>query len=274
MPELPEVETIKNELSKKIIGKKIKDIEIFSESSINYKKDDFRKIAINLSINKIERRAKILIVELSDHYNFLIHLKLTGQLIYVEKNLEISKKHTQIIFHFSSGDHLLFNDLRKFGYVKLLKDEELKSYFINEKIGVEPLEGIFTLEKFKELLRNKRGKIKVALMDQKFIAGLGNIYSAEVCFYAYVNPNRIVSSLEEKEINLLFEGIKKILTEAIKYKGSSVDTYVDIYGEKGKFVPLLKVYGRKGKKCYRCGGIIKSISLGGRGTYFCPQCQK
>jgi formamidopyrimidine-DNA glycosylase len=204
---------------------------------------------------------------------------MSGQLIYqLISHPELdsgSLKHTHIIYTFADGSKLFHNDLRKFGFVKLIKTSEVPEYLKKEGYGPEPLENDFTLKIFKALLaKRSRKKIKPTLMDQTFIAGIGNIYADEICFYAGVRPTRIISTLGEKEIKKLFAGIKKILFEAIKYRGTSADQYLDAEGKEGKYAPRLKVYGRKGKKCLRCGGIIQKIKLNGRGTYFCPRCQK
>lgn len=271
MPELPEVETIKLELEEKIRGKKIKDVEIGLPKIINISTKKFKETIKGLEVKNILRRAKLLIIKFSDNWNLVIHLKMTGQLIYNGQK----EKHTHLIFYFADGDKLLFNDLRQFGYLKLLQDEKLKDLFCDDKIGPEPLEKDFTLEVFKNLLSKKpRQKIKPLLMDQSFIAGIGNIYAQEICFYARVAPKRVAGSLKEKEIKDIYEGIKIILLSAIKHKGSSVDNYRDIYGKKGGYVPLLKVYQRKGEKCFRCEGKIEEIRLNGRGTSYCPKCQK
>ncbi|TSC95729.1 MAG: formamidopyrimidine-DNA glycosylase [Parcubacteria group bacterium Athens1014_10] len=271
MPELPEVETIKLELEGKIKGKKIKEIKIKLPKIINLSVKKFQSILRGLKIEQIKRRAKLLIINLSDNWNLIIHLKLTGQLIYNAK----PEKHTHLIFYFNGGNNLLFNDLRKFGWIKLLKNNDLEKLLIKEKYGPEPLEKNFTLKIFKNLLfKKKNKKIKPLLMEQNFIAGLGNIYAQEICFYARVRPDRKKETLKENEIEKLFHGIKKILSAAIKRKGTSIDSYLDIYGKKGNYVPFLKVYQREGKKCFRCGEIIKEIKLAGRGTSFCPECQK
>ncbi|PIU10853.1 formamidopyrimidine-DNA glycosylase [Candidatus Kuenenbacteria bacterium CG08_land_8_20_14_0_20_37_23] len=289
MPELPEVETIKRELKNKICGRKIKDIEVRLRKIVNVTPQEFKKRLIGKQILDVKRRAKLLMIELSGDERLLIHLKLTGQLIYErprgaslrgrqeirDKKQEMRGKHTHVIFYFEKGKMLLYNDLRQFGYIKLLKRDEALRVIEKMKFGPEPLDKKFTLEIFKEgLFKKARQKIKPLLMDQSFLAGLGNVYASEVCFYAEVNPQRTGSSLKDGEIGKIYEGIKEILQEAIKYKGSSVDTYLDIYGRKGGYMPHLKVYGREGKKCLRCGVKIKVIKLGGRSTYFCPKCQE
>lgn len=278
MPELPEVETIKNQLLKEIRGKKIKTAEIRLPKMIRGASvKEFKKIVEGVTIKNIDRRAKLLIIDLSNDYSLVIHLKLTGQIIYEKRRstkFEIGN-YAHIIYHFTDGSMLIHNDMRQFGYVKLIKTEDLEKLFEKEKFGPEPLEKGFTLEKFKELLSKKpRQKIKPLLMDQKFLAGVGNVYIQEACWCAKILPTRIVKSLREKEMEALFNCLIAILKEAIKQKGSSVDTYVDISGQAGGYEAKLKVYGRENQKCSRCAGEIKRMTLAGRGTYYCPDCQK
>lgn len=277
MPELPEVETIKNQLKRKIVGKKIKAVEIRLAKMIQgLKAKEFEKLIKGAKIENVDRRAKLLIINLSNNYSLIIHLKLSGQIIYQSKTLNLkSKKHTHLIYYFTDGSILLHNDLRQFGWVRLIKTSELEKYFQKESFGPEPLAKDFTLEKFKELLNQKpRQKIKPLLMDQTFLAGIGNVYAQEACWGAKILPTRLVKTLEEKEITDLYHCLIKILKEAIRYHGSSVDDYLDAEGKEGEYVARLKVYGREGEKCSRCGEKIKKITLAGRGTYFCQSCQK
>jgi len=295
MPELPEVETIRRELLQDIKGKKIVSVEVLTPKIINCPTNEFIKIIKNAKIKDIQRRAKLLIIKLSNSYNLVVHLKLTGQFIYKFSAYDESipaagtgakgkrvpsyglqeKKYTRLIFTFENGDKLFFNDLRKFAFVKLLDNKELKELLTKENFGPEPLEKDFTLDIFQNLLtKKKKAKIKPLLMNQEFLAGIGNVYASESCFYAKILPTRPAGSLTKKEIKELYQGLRKILNAAIIRKGSSVDQYIDIYGKKGKYVPFLKVYGRQGKSCLRCGSKIKKITLAGRGTYFCSGCQK
>jgi len=277
MPELPEVETIKSQLAQRIKSKTIKKVEIKLAKMVrgaNVK--DFEKKVVGTKIKDIKRRAKLLLIELSNGYSLVIHLKLTGQLIYnpISNIQYLTSKYTHIIYYFTDGSKLLHNDMRQFGYVKLVKTKDLPKLFKEEKFGPEPLDKDFTLEKFKSLLKEKgRAKIKPLLMNQTFVAGIGNVYAQEACFNAKIKPTRTAGSLTNKEVKDLYERLKKILREAIKHKGSSVDTYVDAEGKQGGYVSFLKVYRREGKKCLRCGAKIKSIRLAGRGTCFCPKCQ-
>ena len=242
MPELPEVETIRRQLAGKIIGKKLEG----------------KKIA------KVRRRAKILMLDFTDGSSLAFHLKLTGQLIFNGQ----PSRYTRKVFNFDDGSRLIFNDARKFGWVKELKETKT----LEEKFGPEALD--IKLDTFFERLsRRPNAKIKTLLMDQKFIAGIGNIYSDEILFAAKVHPLRRVKTLSGKEVKKIFQNIKKILKKAIDHHGSSVEYYLDACGKKGDFVKYHKVYQREQKKCGRCGGIIKRIKIGGRSAHFCGKCQ-
>jgi formamidopyrimidine-DNA glycosylase len=243
MPELPEVETIRRQLSEKIVGKKLEGKKII----------------------RIRRRAKVLIFDFNDNTSLAFHLKLTGQLIYNGQPSHSTRK----VFNFSDGTRLIFNDVRKFGWWKKLK--ETKS--LEEKFGPEALEINFKI--FAERLsRRPKAKIKPLLMDQKFIAGIGNIYSDEILFAAGVRPLRLVKTLSEREKKSILLNIKKILKLAILHHGSSVNDYLDAAGQKGNFSRYHKVYQKEGKKCLRCNNIIERLKIGGRSAHFCPGCQK
>ncbi len=273
MPELPEVETLKRELSI-IVDKKFKLASIFASQLKNKK------------IISVERRAKILIITLSGEQKLLIHLKMTGQLIYQPKvgKLVIGGhpdpsadgnpfKYTRAEFIFTDQSKLYFNDLRKFGWLKLLNKTESEK--ILNKHGVEPLSKLFTFQNFQNLLQKyPNRKLKQFLLDQSLIAGLGNIYVDEACFLAKILPTRTVKSLTKLEQKNLHTSIIKILKLSIAKKGTSAKNYIRSDGTKGGFVPYLKVYGRKNEKCKRCKtGVIQKIKFAGRGTHFCENCQ-
>jgi len=276
MPELPEVQTIVNQLQKKIVGKKIKAIDIHLTKMIQgISSAKFKKTIIGSKIIGINRRAKLIIINFSNNYSLLIHLKLSGQIIYQLKKFIKIGKYSHLIYYFTDGSILVHNDMRQFGWVKMIKTVALEKYFQQEKFGPEPLDKKFTPEEFKRHLAHRRGgKIKPLLLDQKFIAGIGNIYAQEACFCAKILPFRIIKTLKEKEVIDLYHCLIKILKKAIICHGSSIDDYLDAQGEKGEYVSYLKVYDRLNKKCYRCSGLIKKITLAGRGTYFCQDCQK
>jgi formamidopyrimidine-DNA glycosylase len=243
MPELPEVETIRRQLEKEIVGKKLK----------------------NREVTKVRRRAKILMIDFADGGSLAFHLKLTGQLIFNGQ----PSRHTRKVFNFTDGSHLIFNDLRKFGWVKELKETKT----LENQFGPEALD--LNIKIFEKLLvKHPRSKIKPLLMDQKVIAGIGNIYSDEILFASLVCPLRLAGNLTKKEKKGIFKSTKEILKKAIKYHGSSVNDYLDTLGQKGSYSKYHRVYGREGKKCFRCAGIIKRIKIGGRSAHFCSKCQK
>lgn len=294
MPELPEVETIKRQLLKKIIGKKIVGLDILLPKLVWFgpKKGDsksFLKNILGSKIKRVERRAKILILTLSNDFAILAHLKLTGQLIYQQqdgkvksgghifpkKGTVVPNKWTHLVFEFEDKSKLFYNDLRQFGWFKLVPSSQLLRQKELKDLGVEPLDKGFSLKFFWEKLsKYPKRKIKQFLMDQKIIAGLGNIYSDECLFCAGILPTRMAGKINNKEAKKLYFCVKNALKKAILKGGSSVDTYVTLEGRPGGFVPFLKIYGKEGKKCKRCGNLIKRIKIAGRSSCFCPECQR
>jgi formamidopyrimidine-DNA glycosylase len=293
MPELPEVETVRQDLLASALNVKINKIIVDNQKTVNGDQEEFIKILIRSFFVDILRRGKLLIFKLNkkDLY-LLVHLKMTGQLIYLSKEQKISGGHslsshsfekavggelpnkfTRVIISFASGSKLFFNDLRKFGYMKLVSKEELDS--ITEKnYGPEPLGDDFIVSKFEIGLKNKRRNIKAVLLDQKFIAGLGNIYVDEVLFASGVRPSRLASSLTKAEIVKIYQEIRRILALAIKNRGTTFSNYVDSKGKKGNFSNMLKVYGRGKENCFKCYSAIIKTKIAGRGTHYCPNCQK
>jgi len=266
MPELPEVETIKRELAQAVLGKRIVSVIVNNPKVIREpEKQAFVNGLKNIAIKNILRKGKLLILELSSGKSLAVHLKMTGQLIYPG-----NAKKSRVSFRLSDGKLLDFNDSRLFGELRLLDD--WKSLRFIQGLGPEPFD--LTLDKFKAMLAKRKTKIKPLLMDQTFISGVGNLYAAEVLFRAKVHPQRPAASLSDKEKTLLFEEIKATLEEAIRHKGSSVDQYLQLSGNPGDYVKYHKVYDREGRPCIVCKTPIRRISLGGRGTYFCPRCQK
>jgi len=266
MPELPEVETIRRELAGKITNKKIVNFKIVKPSLIKEPSvAGFKKGLIGEKVKEVSRQAKLLIIKLREDKFLVIHLRISGWLLYGEED-----PRARAVFYLSDRKVLNYMDQRVLGELRLLKDyKNLK--FIKE-LGPEAPD--VTLTKFKELLRIRKTKIKVLLLDQTAISGLGNIYAQEALFLAKIDPRRAADSLSEKEVKRLHERIVSVLGEAIKYKGSSVDTYRDLGGDRGGMEKRLKVYGRKDKTCYTCKRPLEKISLGGRGTCFCPHCQQ
>jgi formamidopyrimidine-DNA glycosylase len=281
MPELPEVETIRRDLLGRIVGKKIKKIEIKDQKLIRSRASVFVKSLVDKKFVEIERIGKLLIFSISNNLYLLIHLKMTGQLIYLNKKEIIAgghslsespnwpNKYTRIILEFSDGARLLFNDLRRFGYWQLVNLEELEK--IKKNYGPEPANLLFS--HWQEILKNKKTNIKAFLLNQKHISGLGNIYVDESLFLAGIRPTRLVSSLNLVEQKKLYLSMKKVIDKAIKYRGTTFRNYMDSEGKKGNFSSFLKVYGRSGEKCRVCQTRIVKIKLAGRGTHYCPLCQ-
>lgn len=266
MPELPEVETIRQELENSVLGKKITGVILNNPRVIREPgKDAFAKELKGAIIKKVLRKAKLLILELSTGKALAIHLKMTGQLVYPG-----DAKKSRVSFRFSDGKMLDFNDQRLFAELRLV-DDWRKLKFI-QGLGPEPFD--ISAGRFEEMLNSRKTKIKPLLMDQTFISGVGNLYAAEALFRARIDPSRPAASLSDKEKESLFREIVDTLKEAIRHKGSSIDQYVQLTGKQGNYVKYHKVYGREGKPCFVCKTPVKRISLGGRGTYFCPKCQK
>lgn len=284
MPELPEVETIAKELDKKLRGKIVKEVEILDKKALNIGLSKFRELAIGQTVKSVKRRAKIIIIELREKY-LLIHLKMTGQLVFVSEKekiagghpmaregKELPNKFTRVIFNFGDNGKLYFNDARKFGWIKLVDIKALEENLKN--LGIEPLSEEFVLDKFKEVLaRQKNTAVKQALMNQKYLTGIGNLYADEILFAAGIKPFRQSKTLSEPEIKNLWQVIPKILKYAVKHRGTSFSDYVDAEGEVGSFAKYLKVYGRAGEKCKKCGQLIKKMKLGGRSAHWCDVCQ-
>jgi len=266
MPELPEVETIKRELEKVVLGKRITGIIVHNPKVIRQPQvKDFVKGLTNVKIKNILRKGKLLILELSSGKSLAIHLKMTGQLVYPG-----NAKSSRVSFKLSDGKLLDFNDQRLFAELSLVDDWRALKFV--QGLGPEPF--ALTKEQFSKMLVNKKTKIKPLIMDQTFISGIGNLYAAEALFRAKINPARSAALLSEKEQGSLLKEIKDTLSEAIHYKGSSVDQYVQLSGGPGSYAKYHKVYDRENKPCLVCKTPIKRIALAGRGTYFCPRCQK
>ena len=286
MPELPEVQTIINGLKKHVLKKKIKQVRVLLPKIIRGSKNKFIQVLKNNNFIDINRRGKFIIFSLKNKQFLIIHLRMTGQLIYIQQNeiiacghsnqmnnFNLPHKQTHLIFSFQDQSQLFYNDQRQFGFLEIRGQKELKD--LDNKWGIEPLSKKFTLIYLKKLLKNKRINIKAFLLNQKHIAGLGNIYTDESLFKAYILPTRQTDSLTEKEIKNLYQAIKQILKLALQYRGTTFNNYIDVHGRRGNFIQKLKVYGRENKKCLRCRqGIIKKIKVAGRGTHYCPQCQK
>ncbi len=272
MPELPEVETIKRDLEKVILNKKITDVIIHRASVV--KEPELKKFKLllkNSRCRKIIRRGKLLAIEIITHqkeiYFLCVHLRMTGQLVY-----GVDDPKSRVSFKLSNGFYLCYNDQRTLGELRLVKD--IQGLTVVKNMGPEPLGEGFKVSEFIRNISKRTTRIKPLLLDQTFIAGIGNIYAAEALFVSKINPAKKASDLNEQEAKLLFKNIKVILKKAIKCRGSSFSNYRDGHGNKGTFSENFHVYGRKGQACLVCKNPVQRIKQNGRGTYFCPKCQK
>jgi len=292
MPELPEVQTIVDDLNKKILKRRITRVWCDSPSLIKGAGlEKFRSAMSGAIIRKIERRGKNIFIHLGAHKKDLllvVHLKMTGHFLVGKWKLingswksaakgfhsEKVNGYIHLMFYLDDGRMLALSDVRKFARVLLGKPEEIRAHPHIKNLGPEPLDRSFTEKKFEALLKSRSGRIKQALMDQKVIAGVGNIYSDEILWRAKISPLRRADSLGHKESAAIFGGMRSVLARAVRLRGSSINNYRDTFGRKGGYGEARLVYGREGEKCFRCGAIIRRIKIGGRSASFCPKCQK
>lgn len=273
MPELPEVETIRRGLEKRVMGRIFEQVEILSPYLIKSPSvEEFIQELQGKKIEQIGRSGKYLLFSLSEGYVLVVHLRMTGQINYVKPDEKLHPK-TYIILTLDNGYQLRYIDPRKFGMFFLLRHNQLDEISGLRNMGPEPLGKEFTFEYFESLLKGKKRKIKVLLLDQSAIAGLGNIYVDECLFLAGIHPERRAGTLTSVERRTLFNAIKQVLREGIMHRGTSSKDYFDVEGEKGTHQEHLKVYQRKGKPCYACGTPIIRQVVAGRGTHICPHCQ-
>ncbi|MFA4975558.1 MAG: DNA-formamidopyrimidine glycosylase [Candidatus Paceibacterota bacterium] len=281
MPELPEVETTVRGLQKTILGLIIKDVWTDLKTKDSRKHDtvanpkyfsSFKKEVTNKKIKSVERRAKNILINLSNSKTILVHMKMTGHLLFNNKD-----KFVHVVFNFSNRKYLAFSDMRKFGKITLLNTKTTHDSKHLKDIGPEPLDKTFTYKKLEERLRKKpNGKIKTVLMNQAIVAGIGNIYSDEILWQVGVHPERRVSKIKKTEFQKIFKAMQKILTKSIKFGGDSMSDYINIYGKKGKFQLHHQAYRQTGEKCRKngCKGFIKRKIINGRSAHFCSIHQK
>lgn len=318
MPELPEVETIKIGLNKLLPGRVIADVWHDWQKSFPNAPADVARFMINAKIQSVRRRAKVLIIELSSRYSLVVHLKMTGQLVFVPKNQlqsivpshqspvkktsnkrlrtsdyvlekerfggghptasligELPDKTTRVILDFTDGSKLFFNDQRKFGWMRLLPTVEVPQIDFMKKVGPEPLEDNFTIDKFIDnILRRRLSAIKAVLLDQTVLAGVGNIYTDESLWAAKIHPATPAGKISRTKLISLYGELRRILNASIIHGGSTDRNYIDAEGKKGSYLAFAKVFRKDGQPCPRCGVIIQKIRVAGRGTHICPRCQK
>ena len=286
MPELPEIEIIKRSLFKMINKAKIINVKI-NNYNLRYKIPHvFPKKLVNEKILKISRRSKYLIFHFKKKF-LLVHLGMSGKFLILRikdnkmfrtsfyYDLNILKKHNHVYFILNNGLVLIYNDVRRFGFLKIFENIKINKIFFFTKLGPEPLSALFNVNYFKNFIKNKKKNIKNLLMDQTFVSGLGNIYVNEVLFSSKIHPLKQCKNLDTKNIENLIFNIQKILKLSIKYGGSSIRDFQNTYGKSGKFQQFFNVYGKKNKKCSRisCRGKIKKISISSRSSFYCDNCQ-
>lgn len=274
MPELPEVETVRRTLKTLVSGKTIRSVSVFLPRIIRKPQEilEFSMLLEGQTIESVERRGKFLKIILGDIV-LVSHLRMEGRYGLYDRSEEV-EKHTHVIFHFTDGTELRYRDVRQFGTMEIWpKGEEDKNPPLS-KLGPEPLDPHFTLELFKKMIKEKKTKIKPLLLNQEFIVGLGNIYVDEALYEARIHPETEADQLSSHKISQLYKAIVQTLDDAVNLGGSSIKSYVNGQGEMGMFQQQLKAYGKNGAPCLRCGKDLLKIVVGGRGTHFCPKCQK
>ena len=304
MPELPEVETVRIGLAKLLPGLEVSNVTHDTEKSFPNAPADVQAFLVGAKVVNVTRRAKVLMIELDSKYSLIIHLKMTGQLVFVRENHEsrdknqenssykseirfaaghpndslvsaLPDKSTRVEFTFTDGSKLFFNDQRKFGWVKLLPTAEVPNIDFMQRVGPEPLSTEFTADiLFTRLQRRKNTTIKAAILDQSVLAGIGNIYADESLWAAKIHPSTLVKNVSRQKIGKLFTEIQFVLNLSIQQGGSSNHTYVDAEGNKGSYMKFANVFRREGQPCPRCGTTIIKTRVAGRGTHLCPHCQK
>lgn len=289
MPELPEVETIRLGLQKYLVGHTIKDVEVRLAKMVQ---GEVQKVK-GAKVEGVRRFGKGLVIDLDNGYSIAVHIKLTGQLIYRrsrvarvspirqaqgkqvsrEKVGTIPNKWTHVIFKLDRGANLYYNDLRQFGWIKIVKTDEVGNLPFFKELGPEFFKDL-NLEKFMKIVSSSKTSIKPLLMDQKKIGGVGNIYANDALNVAKIDPRRKASSLSKDEKIRLFHAVEKVLKKGLEAGGASELSYVNVLGQEGGYQNHFVAYGREGKPCKNCKTLLKKIKLGGRGTYFCDKCQK
>lgn len=276
MPELPEIETIVSGLNRLVVGKTIDDIS-WDWAKAFPNDPTVVEDSIGSSIVKARRLGKAILIDLDNRTTLLIHLKMTGQLVYQEAGQTgpFPDKTTRVTIDFTDGSILFFNDQRKFGWVKILNPTQLTNNEFLQKLGPDPLSKTFTLALFTQRMsRRKDTSVKAALLDQTVVAGIGNIYCDEALFLAGIMPDRKVRTLTDQDYRKLHRGIRKVLKRSVDLGGSTRRNYLNVEGIRGHYLDEAYVYGRTGEPCRKCGQPILKIRVAGRGTHFCRHCQK
>lgn len=275
MPELPEVETVRKGLERLVLGKTIDTVTVLWPRIIELPEVPlFQAFLSGQEIIGVQRRGKFLILKLTD-FDLVSHLRMEGKYEYFPSaQMPIQDKHTHVIFQMQDGSQLQYRDVRKFGRMALVPKNQSSEYKGIKQLGPEPLSHDFDKIAFQEALKKKTMAIKPLLLNQKIVVGLGNIYVDEALWLASIHPERLASSLTERETSLLYESIIAVLGQAVEAGGTTIRTYANALGEAGTFQVSLQVYGQTGQPCARCKTPIQKIKVAQRGTHFCPTCQK
>ena len=287
MPELPEVETVRIGLEHLLPGRIVSDVIFDWPKSFPNAPVDVQQFLIGAKVTEVKRRAKVLLIELNSNHTLIIHLKMTGQLVFRSatekfgaghpgKSLvgQLPDKSTRVTLSFEDSSKLFFNDQRKFGWMRLIPTPEVMNTAFFRKVGPEPLEAEFNWQAMRErLLRRKNTNIKAALLDQTVVAGIGNIYADESLWGAEIHPLSLVNNLIDEQFQSLYEELVFVLKLAIEKGGSTDKNYVNAEGKKGSYMSFARVFRREGQPCTRCGTTIIKTRVAGRGTHLCPSCQ-
>lgn len=293
MPELPEVETVRRGLDRLIVGKAVANAQVHdSPKSFPNSGSDVEQFLLGAKVETVRRRAKVLMIDLSSGYSLVVHLKMTGQLVYIKEGQSASERFgaghptdsligalpdrsTRVTITFRDGSHLYFNDQRKFGWMRLLPTVEIGTIDFMKRVGPEPLDEEFMAPEFTERVRRRKGtSIKAAILDQTVLAGVGNIYADESLWGAYLHPATKVANVSDESLALLLTEIKFVLNLSLEKGGSTDRNYVNAEGKKGSYIEFARVFRREGLPCPRHPDVvIEKIRVAGRGTHICPVCQ-
>ena len=273
MPELPEVETVKNSLKGRLLGKKILDVRVYWNRIIEFPNVDmFIHQIRGQTIRDMDRYGKWIIFVLDDYY-LLSHLRMEGKYFFKMPS-DIMKKHEHVVFCLDDGVELRYHDVRKFGKMQLIPKEDIEKYGPFVEMGLEPWDKKLNVFYLKERYCKKKLPIKSVLLDQSIVVGIGNIYADEILFLSGIHPLKKASCLSDDELKRIIFNTKKVLKDAILKGGTTIRSYTSVDGVHGLFQQELLVHGKDKEKCMKCGCLIEKIKVSGRGTYFCPSCQK
>ena len=276
MPELPEVETIRRDLESRVLGRRVTALHVAPDTGKpvpvikGTDESTFREGVVGATIEDVGRRGKYLVLRLDTGAMVVVHLRMTGALLHRTADAE-PDRYLRAVLTLDDGTELRFTDLRKFGGLWLVDDI---SQAMSQQLGPEPLDEDFTLDSLADGLRNRKAPVKSILLDQRRIAGIGNIYADEACFEAGIEPRRTGASLTDAEVEALHAAVRNVLLFGVESRGASFRDYQDADGKSGSMQMHVKVFRRTGKPCYVCGTTIERVKVGGRSTHFCPKCQR